>query len=522
MELRTASAFLRVKATYGESNSTNMDLIDLFQNALKEHAGKPAIHFDGRTATFGELDAHSNRVAHLFQRFGLQRGDRVALYLNNSLELVAAYLANLKLGLITVPMNTQYRDSEILHIIGDATPRMIVTDHAQAPILEPLREQLRLVERVVFANELLDVAESSDDLHVRVDGDDLAAIMYTSGTTGRSKGAMLTHNNLASNITAIVSAWHWTRDDTLLLALPLFHMHGLGVCLHGMLTTGCTVVLHRRFDAACALDELLRGQVRLFMGVPTMYVRLIEETVKRGLARVELPRMRLFVSGSAPLSVETFQDFERVFGHQILERYGMTETAMNLSNLYAGPRIPGTVGVSLPGISARVSDEDGKQVADGEIGEVLIRGPNVFRGYWNAPDKTAEAFIGDDHGERWFRTGDLGKRDPGNGYFTLVGRKHDVIICGGFNIYPREVEELLCRHPAVLEAAVMGASDAALGEIPLAYVVPRTGQSITAQEIADFSQQHLARYKVPRRITFLDELPRNAMGKVDKKRLGGM
>jgi malonyl-CoA/methylmalonyl-CoA synthetase len=498
-----------------------MNLVDLFQTALKEHAGKPAIHFEGRTVTFGDIDAHSNRIAHLFRRIGLERGDRVALYLNNSLELVATYLANLKLGLITVPMNTQYRDSEILHIVGDATPRLILADHAQAPILEPLREQLRSVERVLLAEDLAGVDEPSDDLRVRVDGDDLAAIMYTSGTTGRSKGAMLTHNNLASNITALVSAWHWTEDDSLLLALPLFHMHGLGVCLHGMLTTGCTVVLHRRFDAALALDELMHGQVTLFMGVPTMYVRLIEETTKRGPARVELPRMRLFVSGSAPLSVETFQDFERIFGHQLLERYGMTETAMNLSNLYADPRIPGTVGVPLPGISARISDENGNRLPDGEIGEVLIRGPNVFRGYWNAPDKTADAFIVDDQGERWFRTGDLGKRDPANGYFTLVGRKHDLIICGGFNIYPREVEELLCKHPAVLEAAVVGAHDAALGEIPVAYVVRRTGQNVTAQEIADYAQQHLARYKVPRRITFLDELPRNAMGKIDKKRLEG-
>jgi malonyl-CoA/methylmalonyl-CoA synthetase len=499
-----------------------MTLIDLFQTALKGHAGKPAIRFEGRTVTFGDLDAHLNRLAHLFQRLGLERGDRVAFYLNNSLELVAAYLANLKLGLVTVPMNTQYRDSEILHIVGDATPRLILTDHTQAPILEPLREHLRPVERVLLAEDLVNVAEPADEAQVRVDEDDLAAIMYTSGTTGRSKGAMLTHNNLASNITALVSAWNWTGDDTLSLALPLFHMHGLGVCLHGMLTTGCTVILHRRFDAASALDELLLGHVTLFMGVPTMYVRLIEETAKRGLARVELPHMRLFVSGSAPLSIETFQDFERIFGHELLERYGMTETAMNLSNLYAGPRIPGTVGVPLPGISARISDESENQMADGEIGEVLIRGPNVFRGYWNAPDKTAQAFTVDREGNRWFRTGDLGKRDPANGYFTLVGRKHDVIICGGFNIYPREVEELLCKHPAVLEVAVVGQQDAALGEIPVAFVVPRPGQNVTGEEIVDYSEQHLARYKVPRRITLLEELPRNAMGKVDKKKLGAM
>ncbi len=496
-----------------------MNLIDLFQNALKGQAAKPAIQFEGRIVTFGEIDTHSNRIAHLFRRIGLERGDRVAFYLHNSLELIAAYLANLKLGIVTVPMNTQYRDYEILHIIGDATPRLILTDHTQAPTLEPLREQLRSVEQVLLAEELVNLDEPSDDLPVRVNEDDLAAIMYTSGTTGRSKGAMLTHNNLASNIVSLVSAWNWTDDDTLLLALPLFHMHGLGVCLHGMLTTGCTVILHRRFDASSVLDELMDGRVTLFMGVPTMYVRLIEESVKRELARVELPHMRLFVSGSAPLSVETFQHFERVFGHQLLERYGMTETAMNLSNLYAGPRIPGTIGVPLPGISARVSDEHGKPVTDGAIGEVLIRGPNVFAGYWNAPDKTAEAFSLDGEGNRWFRTGDLGSRDPANGYFTLVGRKHDVIICGGFNIYPREVEELLCKHPAILDAAVVRARDAALGEIPIAFIVQRSGKKITAAEISEYCQQHVARYKIPRRMTFVEELPRNAMGKVDKKRL---
>ena len=498
-----------------------MNLIDLFRISFIAYADKPAIHFEGRTLTFGELDVQSNRVAHAFQHLGLQKGDRVAFYLNNRLELILAYLANLKLGLVTVPMNTQYRDTEITHIVGDASPRVILTDRTQAPILEPIRKQLPSVEQVLLADELEELGgkESAEAIETRVDGDDLAAIMYTSGTTGRSKGAMLTHGNFVSNITGIVSAWHWQTDDTLLLTLPLFHTHGLGVALHGALTTGSTTILHPAFRAPAVLDELLGGNITMFMGVPTMYVRLIEEAKQRELDQVLLANMRLFVSGSAPLSVEAFQTFEKIFGRQILERYGMTETVMNLSNLYAGPRIPGTVGVPLPGVSARIGDEQGNSVADGEIGEVFIRGSNIFRGYWRAPEKTAEAFVTDADGERWFRTGDLGKRDPETGFYTLVGRKHDLIISGGFNIYPREVEELLLHHPDVLEAAVVGASDSAKGEIPVAFVVLREGNIVRSEELIAFCAAHLARYKVPWRVTFLDALPRNAMGKVEKKKL---
>jgi malonyl-CoA/methylmalonyl-CoA synthetase len=279
------------------------------------------------------------------------------------------------------------------------------------------------------------------------------------------------------------------------------------------------MILHSAFRADRVLDELLGGDITLFMGVPTMYVRLLEEVARRGLHRVELPAMRLFVSGSAPLSIETFLAFEKVFGHKILERYGMTETAMNLSNLYAGPRIPGTVGVPLPGVSARIADEAGNTVPDGEIGQMLIRGSNVFRGYWQQPDKTAESFLLDSGGERWFRTGDLGKRDPETGFYTLVGRAHDLIISGGFNIYPREVEQVLLAHPAVLEAAVVGIPDAAKGELPGAFVVVREGMVVQGDELVEYCAAHLARYKVPHRIAFLDALPRNAMGKVEKKKL---
>jgi malonyl-CoA/methylmalonyl-CoA synthetase len=251
-----------------------------------------------------------------------------------------------------------------------------------------------------------------------------------------------------------------------------------------------------------------------------MYVRLIEEAHKRGLARVNVPHMRLFVSGSAPLSVETFHQFEQLFGHKILERYGMTETAMNMSNLLAGARIPGTVGAPLPGVTARVGDEYGNTVPDGEPGEILLHGSHVFGGYWRAPDKTAEAFVTDEQGQRWFRTGDLGRREPSTGFYSLLSRRHDLIISGGFNIYPREVEELLSQHPAVLEAAVIGKPDAARGEAPVAFVAPKPNQPVRAEELIEYCGAHLARYKVPRTITFLDALPRNAMGKIEKRKLG--
>ena len=498
-----------------------MNLAELFRINLVTRAGKTAIRFEGRAITFGELDQQSNRLARALQRIGLQRGDRVAFYLGNSPELILAYLANLKSGFVTVPMNTQYRDTEIGHIAKDAAPRVILTDRTQWTTLEPLQPRLASVERVLLAEELdrLIAPESSDAVSTLVDGQDLAAIMYTSGTTGRSKGALLTHDNFAANITGLIAAWGWTANDTLLLALPLFHMHGLGVALHGTLASGCTTILHSTFRAGRVLDALLNENVTLFMGVPTMYVRLIEEAHRRGLARVHVPHMRLFVSGSAPLGVETFHQFEELVGHKILERYGMTETAMNLSNLYAGARIPGTVGVPLPGVTARVGDERGNAMADGEAGEILLRGSNVFSGYWRAPDKTAEAFVTDEQGQRWFRTGDLGRRDPATGFYSLLSRRHDLIISGGFNIYPREVEELLSQHPAVLEAAVVGAHDAARGEAPVAFVVLKPEKQVRAEELTELCSAHLARYKVPRSITFLDELPRNAMGKIEKKKL---
>jgi malonyl-CoA/methylmalonyl-CoA synthetase len=339
-------------------------------------------------------------------------------------------------------------------------------------------------------------------------GEDLAAIAYTSGTTGRSKGAMLLHRNLVANAEAVCAAWRWTADDVLLLALPLFHVHGLMVGAHCTFFTGAGAELHRKFDAATVYDALIEGRVTMFFGVPTMYARLLREVA----LREERPRpLRLYVSGSAPLSPQAFEEFERLFGERILERYGMTETVMNLTNPYDGERKPGTVGVPFPGQEARVVDVKSREpLSAGEVGEIEVRGPHVFAGYWNRPDATEESF--DEDG--WFRTGDLGYVDEG-GYFTISGRAKELIISGGYNVYPREVEEVIEGCPGVSEVAVVGLPDPEYGERVVAAVV-RDDQTLSAEKVREFCRETLASYKKPREVVFLDVLPRNALGKVLK------
>ncbi|HWN42547.1 MAG TPA: AMP-binding protein, partial [Thermoanaerobaculia bacterium] len=381
--------------------------------------------------------------------------------------------------------------------------------------------------------------------------------LYTSGTTGRSKGAMITHGNVLATVTGLLAAWAWEPADILLLTLPLFHTHGLVVGLHCALAAGATVLLRRRFDAAETARELLGGQPggqpTLFFGVPTMYVRLVEELRKPltpdpspiahpspgrgepppsqpaasplsrsgGSAMGEggqggegLRRIRLFCSGSAPLSPETFAAFRELTGQDILERYGMTETGMSLSNPYAGPRLPGTVGTPMPGVSARIVDAGGKDVDPGSEGELLVRGSHVFPGYWNDPAKTAASFLHDDLGRRWFRTGDLARRDPATGSYTLLGRSHELILRGGFNIYPREIEEVLASFPGVREAAVVGRPHPEWGEVPVALLV--VDSPVDETVLISWCRKQMAGYKIPQEIRYLDALPRNALGKVQK------
>jgi malonyl-CoA/methylmalonyl-CoA synthetase len=482
-----------------------MQLADLFASSLLGQADDVAIEYerdDGELATlrFGDLHARSNRLARALARRGLQTGDRVAVYLSNRVEFVDLLLACIKLGLVLVPINILYRGREIGHILGDAQPRVVVTTRNGFGAFADAHP-LDATELTTEA-----AAESSSDVSVRIDGDAPAAIVYTSGTTGRSKGAVLSHNNFLANTVNLVTCWRITAGDRYLAVLPLFHVHGLANGLMTWLASGCRMRLVERFDAQRAADWFLTFQPTLFFGVPTVYVRLLE--LPRELAAAVGARMRLFVSGSAPLPPAVFDEFRTRFGHTILERYGMSETLMNLSNPYAGERRAGSVGVPLPGLSARIVRTDGTEAAFDEVGELLVRGPNVFSGYWRQPEATAAAFA-----DGWFRTGDLAERS-GDGYYTLRGRRTDLIISGGFNIYPREIEELLLEVPGVREAVVVGVADTRRGELPVAYLV--TDEPIDQPALEDRCRSALASFKVPRAFVRMDALPRTALGKVQK------
>jgi len=479
-----------------------MNLTDLFDLSLQGRRDVVALEFRGQELTFGEMDARSNRMAQLLAARGLRAGDRLCIYLSNCIEIIDLYLACVKLGVIFVPINILYKEREITHILNDAEPTAAVTAAEQFPALAPVW----CLEKLTAAAAL----QSPERPTVELDGDTPAALVYTSGTTGASKGAILTHNNFAANARNLVTCWQISQADRLLLPLPLFHVHGLGNGLHVWLTSGCRMRLLERFEHASAAAELLNFRPTLFFGVPAMFVRLLNTAA--GQAR-EIGRfMRLFVSGSAPLSAQVFEDFHGLFGHFILERYGMTETLMIISNPIIGERRAGTVGLPLPGVSLRLLDPEGKLVPDGTTGEVYVSGPSVCAGYWRRAEATQTAFV-----DGFFRTGDLAERSP-DGYYTLQGRRGDLIISGGFNIYPREIEEFLEEQPAVAEAAVVGVPDAVRGEVPLAYIVPRGAPDAAALEAA--CRASLASFKVPRVFIMVDKMPRTALGKIQKHLLG--
>lgn len=493
-----------------------MNLHALFAIAAQRSPDKCALecstHGVSTSLTYAELYAAADRLAAGLQRWGLRKGDRVAFFLGNRPDFVIAYLAVIRLGAIMVPVNLRYRRLEIGHIFADCAPRLVVTEGEQGAFLTDAgfggdgEVPWLLIEE-------LDRWSSDEAIALPVvAAEDLAMIMYTSGTTGRSKGAMLSHDNVLATVTALLVAWGWQADDTLLLCLPIFHVHGLIVGLHCALAAGASVMMRAKFEANDTLQEILTGKPTLFFAVPTIYVRLVEEL--RALARVEIPNMRLFCSGSAPLAAETHTAFAELTGHTILERYGMTETGMNLSNPYAGARVPGSVGMPLPGVTMRIVNEQREDVLVGEEGELLVRGSNVFSGYWNAPEKTVESFCHDELGQQWFHTGDLARQDPSNGYVTLLGRRHELIISGGFNIYPREIEELLVTLPGIVEAAVVGMPHPEWGEVPIAYVV--CSGEIDDHGLTLTCRQQLASFKVPKHFHRVDALPRNAMGKLQK------
>lgn len=478
-----------------------MTLLDLFDLSLRGRAAMPALEFGAETYSFGELDERSNRLANFLLAEGFSPGDRLCVYLANSVEMIDLYLACVKAGVIFVPINILYRGREIIHILADAEPRALVSDETFAAVSIPVWTR----ERIRAAME----SNAPGRPVLRVDGDSPAGIIYTSGTTGVSKGAVLAHNNFAVNALNLLTCWQITERERFLLALPLFHVHGLGNGLHCWLMSGCRMKLLERFSHQTAAAAFLAFRPSLFFGVPTMYVRMLDWTPE--VAREIGSCARLFVSGSAPLPPAVLDDFEKLFGHRILERYGMSETLMNMSNPYAGERRAGTVGLPLPGISVRLLGGDGSSVAEGETGEVYLRGPNVFLGYWRREEATRNAFA-----DGFFRTGDLATRSQ-DGYYTLCGRKSDLIISGGFNVYPREIEEFLQEQPEIAEAAVVGMADALRGEVPVAFVVVR--EEFDAALMEERCRGQLASFKVPRRFVVVDALPRNAMGKVQKSLL---
>jgi malonyl-CoA/methylmalonyl-CoA synthetase len=465
----------------------------------------PVIHYD-------ELAQESARIANALVRAGCVPGDRVAVQADKHWRVAALYLACLRAGLVYLPLNTGYQKNELQFFFDDAKPRVIVCRPETLGTVATIAGGATVLTLDANGGELHDRArpEPAHFAPVLSRPDDLAAILYTSGTTGRSKGASLTHRNLASNALALVEAWAFTRGDVLLHALPIYHVHGLFVALHCALLSGARLLWLPKFDAKEVIESLPLATV--MMGVPTFYTRLLREP---GFTRDACRNIRLFVSGSAPLLSETFDAFAARTGQAILERYGMTETGMITSNPLDGVRAAGTVGRPLPGISVRVVDGSGVPCPPGVVGGVEVRGPNVFAGYWQMPDRTRDEFTADG----WFRTGDIGEWVAGgeaNGYLRLVGRAKDMIISGGLNVYPKEIEERIDALPGVLESAVIGVPDRDFGEAVTAVVVPAEGHCIDERAVIATLKGEIATFKVPKRVHVVTELPRNAMGKVQK------
>jgi malonyl-CoA/methylmalonyl-CoA synthetase len=494
----------------------NANLYALIESHFPSGSEQPCIVVPGNGVVhYDELAQASARIANALVRAGCVPGDRVAVQADKHWQVVALYLACLRAGLVYLPLNTAYQKRELEYFFADAQPRVIVCRPESLGTIETIANGALVLTVEARGGELWDRARDEPTAFATVHSkpDDLATILYTSGTTGRSKGASLTHRNLASNALALVEAWAFTRGDVLLHALPIYHVHGLFVAIHCVLLSGAHMLWLPRFD----VDEVigLLPQATVMMGVPTFYARLLASP---RLTREAAQNVRLFVSGSAPLLSETHAEFRARTGHAILERYGMTETGMITSNPLEGPRAPGTVGRPLPGVSVRVVDDAGDPREPGTIGSVQVRGPNVFAGYWRMPDKTRDEFTADG----WFRTGDMGEwvaEGEAQGYLRLVGRAKDLIITGGLNVYPKEIEERIDALPGVVESAVIGVPDPDFGEAVTAVIVPRSGAHVDASQIIGALRGDIASFKVPKRVYVVDELPRNAMGKVQKNLL---
>ena len=488
-------------------------------------AGAPALRY-----TWRDLDRATAMIANLLQSLDIPDGSRIAVQVEKSVEAMMLYLATLRAGYVFLPLNTAYRSAEIEYFIGNAEPAVVVCSPQNFGWVSKIA--FTAGTRHVFtlgddrSGSLLERAAHCSDRQVpafRRD-DDLAAILYTSGTTGRSKGAMLSHGNMRSNAVMLKDYWGWTatggpdgRGDVLIHALPIFHVHGLFVAIHAALLNGSKMIWLGKFDPRIVIDRMPEATV--FMGVPTLYVRLLAEPA---LTREAARNMRLFIAGSAPLLLETFTEWQQRTGHTILERYGMSETIMLTSNPYAADarygnqseRRGGTVGFPLPGVGLRVRGDDGAELPVGEIGGIQVKGPNVFSGYWRMPEKTAEEFTADG----WFKTGDVGKVDE-RGYVTIVGRSKDLIISGGYNVYPAEIEGTINEMPGVAESALVGVPHSDFGEVGVAVVIAKPGATVLPEAVIADLKSKLANFKIPKRCFVVTELPRNSMGKVQKNLL---
>jgi malonyl-CoA/methylmalonyl-CoA synthetase len=498
---------------------SNENLFAALRAAFAQDADSIAIETDGGLlSTWRDLDRATAMIANLLRALSLPDGSRIAVQVEKSVEALMLYLATLRAGYVFLPLNTAYQSAEIQYFLGDATPAVVVCTGKNFGWVGKIA--FKAGARHVFTlnddrtGSLLERAAHHSDVHdVAVkQPDDLAAILYTSGTTGRSKGAMLTHGNLLSNARVLKDYWGWRPGDVLIHALPIFHVHGLFVASHGALLNGSKMIWLGRFDPKLVIEKM--AQATVFMGVPTLYVRMLAEP---GLGKEAARNMRLFISGSAPLLIETFNEWKERTGHTILERYGMSETIMLTSNPYdvqQGERRGGTVGFPLPGVQLRVRGDDGQDLAAGEIGNIQVRGPNVFKGYWKMPAKTREEFTEDG----WFKTGDVGKIDE-RGYVTIVGRSKDLIISGGYNVYPAEIEGYINEMPGVAESALVGVPHPDFGEVGVAVVILKPGAGIDGEQIVARLKSQLANFKIPKRCFVVDQLPRNTMGKVQKNLL---
>jgi len=496
------------------------NLFETLRQAVPGDLDGTAIETDtGLFYTWRDLERGTAKLANFLQSLELPAGARIAAQVDKSVEALMLYLATLRAGLVFLPLNTAYQSAEMAYFIGDAEPAVVVCTGANFGWVSKLA--FKAGTPWVFTlnddrtGSLLDRAAHASDQHqvVARQSDDLAVIIYTSGTTGRSKGAMLTHGNLVSNAQVLQTYWGWRSPaeggDVLIHALPIFHVHGLFVATHGALINGSKMIWCAKFDAKVVLQKMPEATV--FMGVPTLYVRLLAEP---GLNAEMARHMRLFISGSAPLLLDTFKAWQERTGQTILERYGMSETIMLTSNPYQGERRGGTVGVPLPGVDLRVLNELGQPVPAGEIGDIQVKGPNVFAGYWRMPEKTAQEFTADG----FFKTGDVGKQEA-DGFVTIVGRSKDLIISGGYNVYPAELESLINDLPGVAESAVVGVPHVDFGEVGVAVVVPRAGVTLDGAVILAKLKASVANYKVPKQCVVVSDLPRNAMGKVQKNLL---